>query len=131
MARVLIVDDDQNTVRMLSILLDHLGHEAIATRNPGEVHRRILQDSPDVILLDYLMPGTDGLKILQAIRATEEGRDVPIYLLTASQDGYLRSQLSTLGGSGYLTKPVDLDLLEKLLKDELSLCDSEPVTLVV
>jgi two-component system alkaline phosphatase synthesis response regulator PhoP len=117
MAKVLIVDDEQNSVRMLSLVVSHLGHEPIGASTAAEALQAITSMRPDIVLLDFMMPGINGLETLKLIRDVPAGKNVPVYLSTASDDRYLEHKMFIAGGSGVLTKPVQMDLLEEILNE--------------
>lgn len=114
-ARILIVDDDPNTVEILRRWLSREGY-ATATALGGAICLEQLDKGPvDVILLDVMMPGMDGLEVCERVRRNESWRPIPIILLTARDDIETRSRGMALGVSEYLTKPVNKqDLLERL-----------------
>ena len=114
-AQVLIIDDQVHSVKMLSMAVRMLGHEAIeAMRGEDEVEM-VNGSRPDVVFLDYRMPGMDGLATLEHLRSLPNAADLPIYLLTATKDFYLEERARAAGARGFLQKPVNLDDLEVLL----------------
>jgi CheY-like chemotaxis protein len=126
MAKILIIDDEDTSVRILSLALTVLGHEGIGARSVEEAMPIIEQDSPDIILVDYMMPDANGIEVTARIRKTAHGKAIPIFMATAGQDSYLAEKMIQAGGTGYLTKPVGMDVLEQLITDYVE-ADPSPV----
>ena len=113
--RILIVDDDPNTLEILRRWLAREGYTTISADN-GPTRLETLGKSPvDVILLDVMMPGMDGLQVCEKLRDNALWRTIPVVLLTAKDDIETRSRGMQLGVSEYLTKPVNkLELFARL-----------------
>ena len=126
MARILIIDDEENSVRILSLALSVLGHEGIGAGSIDEAIPIIEQNSPDMILVDYMMPDANGIEATERIRASVNGKSIPIFMATAGQDSYLAEKMLQVGGTGYLTKPVGMEILEKLIS-EYVIKESSPI----
>jgi CheY-like chemotaxis protein len=114
-AQVLIIDDQVHNVKMLSMAVRMLGHEALEVLRGEDAVELVSSSRPDIVFLDYMMPGMDGLKTLEHLRSLPNAKDMPIYFLTAAQDLYLEEQVREAGAQGCLQKPVNLDELEGLL----------------
>ncbi len=104
--RILIVDDDPHAVDILTRMLTREGYLCLGVRNGNAALEKARKDKIDVILLDVMMPGMDGLEVCRQLRADEGLRQIPVILLTAKDDIETRSQGMALGVSEYLTKPV-------------------------
>ncbi len=107
--RVLVVDDDNHAVRILSDFLEARGFSAIPAFDGHEALTRFHDDGPfDAIILDVMMPGIDGLEVCRRVKATPSGQLTPVLLLSARSD--TRSRVAGLygGADDYMSKPVDL-----------------------
>src|SRR4051812_41727072 len=105
--RILIVDDDQDAREILNRLLGAEGYECILAEN-GERCLEMARNEPiDVILLDVMMPGMDGIQVCDELRKDAKLRSIPVILLTARDDISTRAQGMEQGVSEYLTKPVN------------------------
>lgn len=116
--KILIVDDSALTRKVVSTILTANGYSVVEATNGLEALRRIEDEHPDLVLLDLIMPGMDGYKVLSTIRhGAEDVRHTPIILLT-SRDKLLDKVKGRMTGSDeYLTKPFSPDeLLDKIRK---------------
>jgi CheY-like chemotaxis protein len=114
--RVLIVEDEQ-TIR--DILRDHLdgeGYSAEVAGSIAEARKRIGNGRPDVILLDLMLPGQDGWGFLRKRRADPDLVDIPVLAISAAPHDRLQ-EAKELGADGFLSKPLDLDVLSAVLRD--------------
>ena len=115
MAQVMIVDDQINTAKMLSMAVNMLGHESLELYRGEDAVEMLRSVQPDFVLLDFMMPGMNGLQTLEEMRTIPNGERVPIFLLTAAQDRYLEEQAKEAGATGFLPKPLNLEILETIL----------------
>ena len=126
MPRILLVDDDELLVKTLAVILGRGGHTVLTAYDGEEGLATAVEERPDLILLDVMLPGMDGLQVCRMLRQDESTRDIPVIMFTALNEADLRSRSGLLGGSqsgddlegalladDYLTKPV---LVEELLR---------------
>ncbi len=114
MARILVVDDEVNSARLVSMAIGIMGHESVEAYRGEQAVEMIDSEKPDLVLLDYMMPGMNGLETLSKIRSTY-GDCPPVYMLTAAQDYYIKDQVMKGGATGWFTKPLDLEKLAAIL----------------
>lgn len=104
-ATLLIVDDHLDSLRSLSLLLKESGYHVRKATN-GEMALETIQIcKPDLVLLDVQMPGMDGYKVCERLKANPDTCDIPIIFLSASNDTNGKVQAFTVGGADYVTKP--------------------------
>ena len=80
--RVLVVDDDRNTVTYLSVVLSENGYDPIPAYDGSEGLQKIKQAKPDLIILDVMMPKKSGLVLFKQLKRDEQFKDIPILMLT-------------------------------------------------
>ena len=81
--RVLVVDDDENTRRFLTVALEANGYEAVTAADGDEGFKRVEESPPDLILLDVMMPKKTGFSLFKQLRRQEEYKAIPVIMLTA------------------------------------------------
>jgi CheY-like chemotaxis protein len=81
--RVLVVDDDENTRRFLSVALKANGYEAVTAEDGDDGYNKVQELKPDLILLDVMMPKKTGFVLFKQLRRKEEFKDIPVIMLTA------------------------------------------------
>jgi two-component system response regulator MtrA len=113
--KILIVDDDPGIQTMLRLMLRLEGYDSAVCGDPGKIFDLLKTESPDLVLLDAMMPSVDGLTVLRQIQERKLRHTPPIILFTGKVDEkYIRNALEA-GASGHLTKPfVKEELLETL-----------------
>ena len=99
---VLAVDDDPNDLRYIRDTLVRAGYSPIVTGNPWDVPRLMETDRPELVLLDLLLPGTDGIRLMEEIH---KSADVPVVFLSAYGQEELIARAFDLGAADYLVKP--------------------------
>jgi len=81
--RVLVVDDEENTRRFLSVALEANGYEAVTAEDGDDGLAKVQESKPDLILLDVMMPKKTGFVLFKQLRRQEEFKDIPVIMLTA------------------------------------------------
>ncbi|HSD42536.1 MAG TPA: response regulator [Burkholderiales bacterium] len=119
--KVLIVDDEPNIVTALEFLLQRSGHEVKVATNGEEALAAIERDSPDVVLLDVMMPIKSGYEVCQRMRERPEWRHIKIVMLSAKGREAEVSKGLALGADLYVTKPFStqelIDQIEGLFEE--------------
>jgi DNA-binding response OmpR family regulator len=105
MARILIVEDDPDIAGLMAHYLERAGHQPVVLGGGGGVLPRVRADRPDLIVLDVMLPGLDGLAICRALRADPATAAIPIIRVTARADENDRIAGLELGADDYVTKP--------------------------
>ena len=103
--RVLIVDDEPNIVISLEFLMKREGFEVSVARGGEEALRKVEESTPDVMLLDVMMPKKTGYEVCQQIRANPSLSGVKIVMLTAKGRDTEVAKGLDLGADAYMTKP--------------------------
>jgi two-component system alkaline phosphatase synthesis response regulator PhoP len=106
MASILIVDDDEDIREILKYNLERENHSIRVVEDGIKCLDEVKKDKPDLILLDVMMPGMDGIEVCEQLKSSAENKDILICFLTARSEDY--SQIAGLesGGDDYVTKPI-------------------------
>jgi DNA-binding response OmpR family regulator len=107
--RVLIVEDDPDTLVILRVNLQHAGIEPILAGDGRTAIARIEAEQPDAVLLDVLLPGVDGWQVLEELHAM--GDPVPVIVCSGKNNPHDIQRAQDLGAVAYLVKPFDIDRL--------------------
>ena len=103
--RILVVDDEPDIVALVAYHLARAGYRVSTASNGADAIRAALDERPDLLVLDLMLPGLSGLEVLQRLRAEPATREVAVLLLTARREEQDRIQGLSLGADDYLTKP--------------------------
>jgi two-component system phosphate regulon response regulator PhoB len=102
---ILIVDDEAAIREMIRVGLELAGYECLEAENAQDAHGIIIDQRPDLVLLDWMMPVTSGIELLRRLRRDELTRGILVIMLTAKDDEDNRVQGLDVGADDYMTKP--------------------------
>ena len=105
-AKILIVDDEKDIIEFLKYNFEKEGFKVFTARNGNEGKQVAKKEKPDLIILDIMMPGMDGVELCQDLRALPEFEDTLIIFLTARGEDYSQIAGFEVGADDYITKPV-------------------------
>src|SRR5271156_1219417 len=114
--RILIIEDERGLTDALTYNLQREGYDTIVAHDGQEGLRKAQMQLPDVILLDLMLPGLDGLEVCRQLRAGELTRTVPILMLTAKAEETDQVVGFSLGADDYVTKPFSVKVLLQRIK---------------
>jgi two-component system, OmpR family, phosphate regulon response regulator PhoB len=105
MSKILVVDDEPDMVELLAMQLQREGHEVLSVDDGFSVIPAAVQHEPDLILLDWMLPGIDGLQVQRRLRVDTRTRHIPIIMLTARAQPRDRIAGLEIGADDFITKP--------------------------
>ncbi len=115
--KILVVDDEPTILELLKALLEGEGFEVITAENGQDALRKLEKLTPDLIIMDMMMPGMSGRETTEQIRKNPKTKDLKIVFLTVARFSEIgKKTLSDLKVVDYLTKPFDNDELIKKIK---------------
>ena len=123
MARILIVEDSPDNMKLFRALLDLRGHTVEGVAGGDGLREMVERFAPDLVLMDVQLPGRDGFALLQELRATRPGQRV--LALTAHAMAGDRERALAAGFDGYITKPIDIHRFSEQIVRALA---GEPVS---
>jgi DNA-binding response OmpR family regulator len=109
----MVVDDDQGILEALEIVVSEIGYTVIPVGDAQHVIKEAEKHKPELILLDLLLSGIDGRDVTKSLKLNKLTKSIPVILMSA--DARVQEKSLEAGADGYLKKPFDLDMLEKLI----------------
>lgn len=120
MKKILAIDDTEIILELLKLHLEKEGYDVQTYNNPEKAMLQIADEPFDLILLDIMMPGTNGLDVLKFIKQQEKNRFTPVVMLTAKDDmNSIRDCLNN-GALEYMTKPFNIISVKKRIAQLLN-----------
>ncbi len=115
MARVLVIDDDTGLLQMVKLMLEREGHQSILAEGGEAGIRAALSQTPDVAIIDLMMPGISGYDVTRQLRGNPQTARMPIMILTARSQPMDKQMALNAGATAYMSKPVSSrDLIARL-----------------
>jgi two-component system, cell cycle response regulator DivK len=109
--KILVVDDSTTNVVLLEAILDEKGYLIETALNAKEAYSIIERESPDLILLDLLMPKISGFDFLEEIRKNDKTKNTPVIVVSALTDEENVDKIIKMGAIDFIKKPIDLQYL--------------------
>jgi DNA-binding response OmpR family regulator len=111
LASILVIENDATFLDLLRVHLTSAGHEVRTAPDAAAGLRAVIDDRPDVIILDLFVPYMHGIEVLAALRGDPATASIAVIVLTGARDDDLYARAQKLGAADYLTKPVQRDTL--------------------
>jgi len=124
-SQILIVDDQSTMRKTLQRMLESSGSTATVAASGEEALHLFDNNQFDLVLVDILMPGMDGLEVLKAVRRKHSMSELPVIMVTSKDRDEDVVQALSLGANDYIMKPVDLPILRARIRNHLSLKQAE------
>ena len=113
---ILIVEDEKDIVKMLEYNLKKEGYKTLAVRNGEDAIDSAKNEHPDLIILDLMLPGIDGLEVCKKIKSDSKTASIPIIMLTTTDDPREIETCYRLGCNCYITKPVEFSKFAETIR---------------
>ncbi len=117
--KILVVDDSTTNVVLLEAILDEKGYRIETALNANEAYSIIEKETPDLILLDLLMPKISGFDFLKEIRKIEKTKNTPVIVVSALTDEENVERIMKMGAIDFVKKPIDLQYLVERVEQVL------------
>jgi len=118
-ARVLIADDDLEILGLTRSLLRRRGFDVIEASDGDEAMRQLLENRPDLVILDVMMPGQSGWEVCRSIRETESLKNTGVIMLTGVGERLNEMTSPLYGADAFLDKPFEFAALDELISQVL------------
>src|SRR5258708_25019049 len=119
LAKMVSMEDELTLLDVLRVHLASAGHEVLTAEDAVLGLRAVIDNAPDLILLDLSVPYLDGFEMIEALHTDPATRNIPVIVLTGRGDDETYTQARKLGAAQLLTKPVARDLLMKAIDGPL------------
>ena len=120
-ALILYVDDEPAALETMKLSLEDRGYQVLTAGSGADALTLLKSKSPDVILADLRMQPVNGFELFQAIKKNPRFSKTPVLFLTAVNDPISQKYSDSLGADGYLTKPVDAEDLDNIIRAKLGI----------
>lgn len=120
MGKILIVDDDQGTTKLLEFILSKEGYDVVSINNSCDTLTTALMCEPSLILLDLLMPSPDGFEVCRNVREKSQFAHIPIIFFTSVGDINFKVEAFEAGARDFITKPVHVEELKSRIRTWLN-----------
>lgn len=115
--RILIIEDDPDQAQVLGDTLDIAGYKALTSPDGEQGIEAAIREQPDLIILDLMLPGRDGLDICRELGGTDATKSIPVIVVTARSELSVKLSSFMAGARRYICKPFDIDkLLEEIAR---------------
>jgi CheY-like chemotaxis protein len=118
---ILVVDDNPSNLQMISKLLTYAGFIVKLAAGGMEALTSVKSEKPDLVLLDLVMPGMDGIEVCQKIKNDPETKQIPVIFCTGNEELGKIEQCFDAGGDDYTTKPIESHIVLNRIETHLEL----------
>ena len=113
---ILVVEDNPSHLKLARLVLSTAGHSVSDAEAAEQAFVSIKQEKPQVILLDLMLPGMDGLSLVRKLKADPETQDIHVIVVTSYPDRYPKREALAAGCDAYLVKPINTRELPQLVE---------------
>lgn len=111
--KILCVEDDPTQMTLITVMLESSGHEVFSARDSQSVIEQLAHVRPDLVIMDYLLPGADGVSITHYLKTSADYCDIPVLAVTANSGS--RKLFVEAGAEGYICKPMRRAILLEMI----------------
>jgi len=120
--RILIIEDEPDTVTYLSTLLEDAGYDTVAAEDGNQALEQVKANPPDLITLDITMPHTSGVRFYRDMKESAQWKSIPIIIVTGIStdfEKFISTRQQVPPPEGYLQKPIDREKMLSMVKQHL------------
>ncbi|MTI66492.1 MAG: response regulator transcription factor [Firmicutes bacterium] len=114
--KILVVDDEEHIVELIKFNLENGGYEVVIAYDGNEAVEKATKEKPNLVILDLMLPGIDGIEVCRKIKMNNDTKDIPIIMLTAKGEETDKVLGLEIGADDYITKPFSVRELMARIK---------------
>ncbi|MBI4226373.1 response regulator [Candidatus Roizmanbacteria bacterium] len=114
MDRILLIDDDESIVEVIRMILEEERYKVLSYPNGLSIEEKVREVKPDLVLIDYLLPGKNGAEIVKWLRTNQQTKTIPIIMISTSK--IYKKEAEEAGVDEFLEKPFDMYELVNVVK---------------
>ncbi|MTI70769.1 MAG: response regulator transcription factor [Firmicutes bacterium] len=114
--KILVVDDEEHIVELIKFNLENGGYEVVIAYDGNEAVEKAIKEKPNLVILDLMLPGIDGIEVCRKIKMNDDTKDTPIIMLTAKGEETDKVLGLEIGADDYITKPFSVRELMARIK---------------
>lgn len=107
--KILVVDDSTTNNLLFQHLLEEEGYRVLISETGKDALKRTVDDRPDLVLLDIMLPGFDGFQVLEYLKKDKITENIPVVMVTAKKDTWSMKKSLDLGAIDYVVKPIEIN----------------------
>jgi DNA-binding response OmpR family regulator len=104
--QIMVVDDEQGMLKLISLLLESIGFQVLKTTSAFDALDMLKESTPDLFILDVMMPEVDGIELCRQIRVRHQTMHTPVLMLSARYETNIVEEAFEAGANDYLSKPI-------------------------
>jgi len=114
--KVAIIEDDRNVLNLLKVILKDEGYEVYGAPTGIEIVNQLVNEKPDLIILDLMLPLLPGEKVIDTFQQKDVITGVPVIVISGKEEKEIKESAKEIGAVAYIKKPVDREKLIELVK---------------
>jgi two-component system, cell cycle response regulator len=118
--KILVIEDTPSDLKLAQIVLSSAGHDVTRAEAAEQALQAVKKNKPQIILLDLLLPGIDGLALARTLKADPETRDIHIVAVTSFPENFSKAEVLAAGCDSYLVKPINTRRLPRQLEEVIT-----------
>lgn len=117
--KILVVDDDKTVRFMVAHTLAKNGHQVVEAEDGEQGLQKVVAEKPDLVLLDVMMPGMNGLEVCSQLKNNATTKSIPVFMLTGKTQVQDIEEALAAGADNYISKPIDPNRLNRVIEVKL------------
>ena len=117
--KIAIIEDDQDILKLLTVVLQGRGYEVYGAANGLDIVPKLVAEKPDLLIVDLMLPMVEGERLVETFHKKEVTSGVPVVILSAKSEDEIRKAAAAMGARAWLKKPFENSALLELVKAQI------------